>query len=128
MRFFLYMMILTFLPVLLLLIAMLTGIIFQSDYITSVLVLIAILLGIPVTAMMAVLSIRRLNDFNTTGWWVLTSFLPVAGVLLALALFFIPGTPGTNRYGISPDPERNIIKLLCMLAASFLLVALLFWL
>ena len=72
-------------------------------------ILVAILcavLAIPV-------SVRRLHDFNFSGWWYLAFFLPrfipdapirsVASIALLLILGGIDGTCGPNRFG--PDPK-----------------------
>ncbi len=45
------------------------------------------------------LKIRRLNDFNLSGWWLLLVFIPVANLFLLLAIYFAPGTKGQNKFG-----------------------------
>ncbi len=45
---------------------------------------------------------QRCRDFGWTGWAALVILAPIVGWVFALALFFIPGTRGPNRYG--PDP------------------------
>jgi uncharacterized membrane protein YhaH (DUF805 family)/Tfp pilus assembly protein PilF len=54
------------------------------------------------------LAVRRLHDLNSSGWFVLISFVPF-GQLLILWLMFKKGTPGPNKYGTSSDnyDERN---------------------
>lgn len=47
------------------------------------------------------LAIRRLHDLNTSGWYVLLTFIPF-GQFLILWLMFKKGTEGTNRYGEQP--------------------------
>lgn len=67
--------------------------------------LVALLPGIAVT-------VRRLHDRNMSGWWYLVfivlSMLPLIGFIASIALlviFFLPGTPGPNRFGEDPkDP------------------------
>ena len=68
-----------------------------------------------------VLVVRRLHDFNYSGWFVLFNLVPVligsilvsANSILAVALglliilikiilLIIKGTPGTNRFGLNP--------------------------
>lgn len=46
---------------------------------------------------------QRCRDFGWRGWLVAIMPIPVVGMLLYIALFFIPGTRGPNRYG--PDPR-----------------------
>ena len=45
---------------------------------------------------------QRCRDFGWTGWATLITLIPYAGWLFTLAIMFIPGTQGSNRYG--PDP------------------------
>lgn len=47
------------------------------------------------------LAVRRLHDLNSSGWYVLITFLPF-GQLLILWLMFREGTSGTNKYGEPP--------------------------
>jgi uncharacterized membrane protein YhaH (DUF805 family) len=47
------------------------------------------------------LAVRRLHDLNSSGWYVLITFLPF-GQLLILWLMFKKGTPGPNKYGEPP--------------------------
>lgn len=48
------------------------------------------------------LAVRRLHDFNTSGWWILISFIP-SGQLIILWLMFKKGTAATNKYGEPPS-------------------------
>jgi len=45
---------------------------------------------------------QRCRDFGWSGWAILIAMIPYIGVLFALAILFIPGNQGDNRYG--PDP------------------------
>ena len=42
--------------------------------------------------------VRRLHDTDHSGWWMLISIIPLAGLYL-LYLLIIEGTPGSNRFG-----------------------------
>jgi uncharacterized membrane protein YhaH (DUF805 family) len=48
------------------------------------------------------LAVRRLHDLNSSGWFVLISFVPF-GQLLILWLMFKKGTDGVNDYGEPPN-------------------------
>ena len=48
------------------------------------------------------LAVRRLHDLNSSGWYVLISFVPF-GQLLILWLMFKKGTDGVNDYGEPPQ-------------------------
>jgi len=57
-----------------------------------------------VTLLLATLSygVRRLHDFDQSGWWYLLMLVPAVNIILGLVLLFAPGTPGPNRYGMHP--------------------------
>ncbi len=48
-----------------------------------------------------VMSIRRLHDFDLSGWWSLLVLIP----FVTLALLFIPGKKLANRFGPPPAPN-----------------------
>lgn len=55
-------------------------------------------------------SIRRFHDRDMSGWWylgfIVLSMIPFVGWIASIAelvIFFLPGTPGHNRFG--PDPK-----------------------
>jgi len=47
------------------------------------------------------LTIQRCHDFNTSGWVSLLVLIPLVNLLF----WFIPGTPGENRFGAPPPPN-----------------------
>lgn len=49
------------------------------------------------------LSMQRCHDFNATAWLAFIFLIP----LVSLALYFIPGTKGDNKYGLEP-PENSV--------------------
>lgn len=52
-----------------------------------------------------VMSIRRLHDFDLSGWWSLLVLIP----LVPIVLVFIPGKKEANRFG--PAPTSNPVSL-----------------
>lgn len=44
--------------------------------------------------------VRRLHDFDKSGWWYLLFFVPFASFIMSLVLLLAPGTPGPNSYGV----------------------------
>ncbi|WP_078120424.1 DUF805 domain-containing protein [Thiosocius teredinicola] len=46
-----------------------------------------------------IFAIRRLHDFNASGWWAIAMVIPFANLILALFLLFKGGDEGTNRFG-----------------------------
>lgn len=63
---------------------------------------IAGLLTLPVMVSSWAVAGQRCRDFGWTGWAVLITLIPYIGALFALAILFVPGNVGPNRYG--PDP------------------------
>ena len=53
-----------------------------------------------------VMSIRRLHDFDLSGWWSLLALIPV----VPIALVFIPGKKVANRFGPAPAPNPTGLK------------------
>lgn len=45
--------------------------------------------------------IKRLHDFDQSGWLILLSFVPIASLILWLLLLFKGPSPGLNRFGYS---------------------------
>ena len=60
------------------------------------------LLSLPITVASILVAAQRCRDFGWTGWAVLIMLIPYIGGLFGLAILFIPGNRGANRYG--PDP------------------------
>lgn len=49
-----------------------------------------------------VLTVRRMHDFNRSGWWVIGILVPVIGVFFLWKLVLAPGTQKPNQYGQPP--------------------------
>lgn len=45
------------------------------------------------------IAVRRLHDFNLSGWWILIGLVPFIGPLILLVFFVLPGTEGENLFG-----------------------------
>jgi uncharacterized membrane protein YhaH (DUF805 family) len=65
-------------------------------------VVLAGLLSIPMAISSWALASQRCRDFGWTGWAVLLTLIPYVGWLFAIAIMFVPGNQGTNRYGNDP--------------------------
>lgn len=50
-------------------------------------------------------AVRRLHDVGKSGLWILTTFIPVLGLIFGIVLFFFTLYPsdGPNQYGPGPD-------------------------
>jgi len=47
-------------------------------------------------------SIRRLHDTGSSGWWLLLNIIPVIGSIILLVIMISDSQEGTNQYGPSP--------------------------
>ena len=65
----------------------------------SVLLLAFLVVGAVVSTSVA---IRRIHDFDVTGWLVLTFYIPYLGGVAMIVIGCIPGTPSQNRFGHDP--------------------------
>ena len=45
------------------------------------------------------LGIKRLHDFDKSGWFMLLGLIPFVNFIFAIALLVWPGNPGDNRFG-----------------------------
>jgi uncharacterized membrane protein YhaH (DUF805 family) len=67
--------------------------------------IVAVPVFIVITVMALAVGSQRCRDFGWTGWAMLLMLVPFIGPIFALAIIFIPGTQGENRYG--PDPLQQ---------------------
>lgn len=65
--------------------------------------------------------IKRCHDLNISGWWTLTSVIP----LIALAWVFWPGSSGDNRFGPPPPPNTLGVRILGLLLPVVFFIGLL---
>lgn len=66
------------------------------------------------------ISIRRLHDFNRSGWWFLIlHFVPIFNLIMVLALLFIKGKVEPNDYGEARRYSMSILNYLLLLLITF---------
>jgi uncharacterized membrane protein YhaH (DUF805 family) len=76
--------------------------------------IVAGLISIPAAVAGWALGSQRCRDFGWSGWAMLITLIPYVGWIFAIAIMFIPGTQGPNRYGpdmlsqLSSDPLRGM--------------------
>lgn len=58
--------------------------------------------------------LRRLHDINASGWLLLLLILPLVNLVLLIALLFVPGTKGENKFGPRPQPAPTLIKVVAI--------------
>jgi uncharacterized membrane protein YhaH (DUF805 family) len=51
---------------------------------------------------------RRLHDTNRSAWWLLIGLLPFIGAIVLIVFYCLPGTPGENRFGPSPESAKKL--------------------
>ena len=56
--------------------------------------------------------VRRLNDFNASGWLSLLMLVPLVNLILGLVLIFKKGSQGENDYGAAPVANSGAVKAL----------------
>ncbi len=64
--------------------------------------IIAVVAGLGLFLPSLAVTVRRLHDTNSSGWWYLLTAIPYVGGLIMFVWFCIKGTTGSNRFG--PDP------------------------
>ena len=52
-------------------------------------------------------TVRRLHDYDYSGWWLLLGFIPYIGEAALFALLCFKGTAGDNRFDTAPDEYRD---------------------
>ena len=68
----------------------------------AVMAVLAIIAALGLILPSLAVTVRRLHDTNSSGWWYLVSLVPYVGGLIMFVWCCIKGTPGQNRFG--PDP------------------------
>jgi uncharacterized membrane protein YhaH (DUF805 family) len=58
-------------------------------------------------------SVRRLHDTDSSGWWILLGLIPFIGIIVLIVWWCLEGSKGYNRFG--PDPLQPALN---RLAAS----------
>jgi type IV pilus assembly protein PilA len=65
---------------------------------------------------LVMMTIQRSHDFNTSGWLSLLMFVPPVNLIF----WFIPGSPGENRFGKRPPPNSvGVVVLACIMPFVF---------
>ena len=52
-------------------------------------------------------SIRRLHDWDKSGWFLLLNLIPFVGQLIVFVFMCIPGNVGANRFGPGPKAPSD---------------------
>jgi uncharacterized membrane protein YhaH (DUF805 family) len=71
-----------------------------------VIIAVIVIIGIAALGMivpMLALTVRRLHDFNWSGWFILLELIPYVGGVFPIIFGCIQGTPGPNNFGYPPD-------------------------
>ena len=67
--------------------------------------------GIPAYWVLYAAQVKRLHDFDKSGWWMLVSLIPVVGVIWHFfECCFRPGTPGPNRFDKQAVESHTVVR------------------
>ena len=47
-------------------------------------------------------SVRRLHDTDSSGWWLLLGLIPLIGMIVLIVWWCLKGSKGYNRFGADP--------------------------
>ena len=47
-------------------------------------------------------SVRRLHDTDSSGWWLLLGLIPLIGMIVLIVWWCLEGSKGYNRFGADP--------------------------
>lgn len=75
------------------------------------LVITLFILAVLIVYMWAALAVpaKRWHDRGKSAWWVLMGLIPIVGwIWTFVECGCLPGTPGANRYGASPDGPAEV--------------------
>lgn len=75
----------------------LAGIVSATD--STLAVLLAIVVWVPATIIAICAGIKRLHDFDQSGWLYLLMLVPIASFIFLFVLFLKGSSPGLNQYG-----------------------------
>jgi uncharacterized membrane protein YhaH (DUF805 family) len=53
------------------------------------------------------IGVRRLHDFNASGWWILFWLIPVVGLISLIVIGCRKGNAGDNSFGPAPYDEQD---------------------
>jgi uncharacterized membrane protein YhaH (DUF805 family) len=55
------------------------------------------------------ISVKRLHDFDFSGWWAAANLVaPLGSLVVMLVDGIVPGTRGPNRFGADPRVHRHV--------------------
>lgn len=85
----------------------------------GLLLLVAVVAGLYLGIM---LGIKRLHDFNASGWLILLLIIPFVSAIFVFFLWLTPGTQGRNQYGPPGLPYKRWEAALAALMLIFLAI------
>ncbi len=84
-------------------------------------VIVMLLVYLPMIVAQFIVTKRRLNDLNLTGWMGLIAYVPFVNIIFGLYILFAPGTEGRNDYG--PKPSENPPGMILFALLPFIMIA-----
>lgn len=74
-----------------------------------------VIIYLPTLFASLVITKRRFNDLNHSGWWSLLMFVPLVNLIAWLYLVFGSGTDGPNNYGLPPAKNSALLWIAALL-------------
>ncbi len=84
-----------------------------------------IVLFIPFFVILLSFVVRRLHDFDWSGWSVLLFLIPVVNFIFMLVLLFMPGTAGNNRFGSRNPPNKPWMVVVASIIPAVMIIGIL---
>lgn len=114
---------LCFFPVVILaLFLVMLGILVSYEFSMALSILMYILMVVAVMYSTVVLTIRRLNDLNRSGWYALLWVVPIIQVFFWFYLILAQGDAHVNDYGLPAKPPNVLLKITALALPVFLFV------
>ena len=79
-----------------------------SPIVSSIVISLVFLLSILASWINLVTSSQRCRDWGWSGWFALALFIPFVSIIAFIALYFIKGDEGPNKYGNDPLMVSNV--------------------
>ena len=83
---------------------------------------IGLILNILMLIPLMIFSVRRLHDFNLSGWFALLELIPLLNIVMCIALMLIPGSANANQYGEPRASKTWEVVLAFLFIGLFLLI------
>ena len=81
-----------------------------------------VVLGIIIGVSQVMISIKRLHDFNASGWWSILLFIPLVNIIVLMILLFKGSVNSENKYGDKIGLYRQTPMRWVLFVVQFILI------